>query len=219
MRIESEFTVAASPEQAWAALLDMEDLASCLPGANLARREGEEVYGGGISVAVNGSRLECSGTLRPIDADEDERETSIRIQGREAHGLAIGHGTLQGRVAPANGSTRVALRADLDLTGQTAEDAAIRDGAAELLDQFASRLEERIVNRPAEPRPSRAEGPRAAPEPERAREEAPTPRAGPAPAMRRYGPVLGAIALLIALLAAVAGRRRRGLSVELRYRW
>jgi carbon monoxide dehydrogenase subunit G len=217
MRIENEFTVAVPPERAWAELLDVEDLVGCLPGGSL-RSDGEDVYRGGMSVALNGSRLECSGTLRPIDADDDERRASFRIQGREASGPAIGHGTILGEVTSANGSTRVALSAELDVTGHTAEPAAIETGARELLGEFARQLEERVVKRSDGPPPSRAQGPRAAPEPKPDRDETPAPGPELAPAMRRYGPVLGALALLIALVAALAGRRRRGFSVELRYR-
>jgi carbon monoxide dehydrogenase subunit G len=42
MKLENEFTVPASIDQAWAVLLDVPRVAPCLPGATVEEGQGEE---------------------------------------------------------------------------------------------------------------------------------------------------------------------------------
>jgi carbon monoxide dehydrogenase subunit G len=224
MRIESEFTVDAPPERAWAELLDTEDLVSCLPGASLKRLGREDVFQGPVELGGNGASVAVRGTLRPIDADEDERQASFRLLGHQAEGPASGKGILEGRVAAANGTTLVALVADLDVTGQTARPEVVEGEARRLLDGFADQLRSRVQSRADEPAP-RAE--RAAPSAAGAGDTAAAaaaPAAGrlpsvePADAMRKLAPALVALALIAALIAVLVGRKQRGFSVAFRYR-
>jgi carbon monoxide dehydrogenase subunit G len=220
MRIESEFTVDAPPERAWAELLDTEDLVSCLPGASLKRLGREDVFQGPVELGANGSNVALRGTLRPIDADEDERQASFRLLGHQAEGPASGKGILEGRVAASNGTTRVALVADLDVTGQTAKPEVVEGEARRLLDGFADQLRSRVQSRADEPAP-RAEpaaGTREPAAPAAAPAESRLPSVEPADAMRKLGPALVALALIAALIAVLAGRKPKGFSVAVRYR-
>jgi len=220
MRIESEFTVDAPPERAWAELLDTEDLVSCLPGASLERLGREDVFQGPVQLSANGSSVAVRGTLRPIDADEDERQASFRLLGHQAEGPASGKGILEGTVAASNGATRVALVADLDLTGQTATPEVVEGEARRLLDGFADQLRNRVLSRTDEPAPraERAAGAREPAAPAAAPAESRLPSVEPADAMRKLGPALVALALIAALIAVLAGRKPRGFSVAFRYR-
>jgi carbon monoxide dehydrogenase subunit G len=212
MRIEREFTVAAPLQRAWGELLDVEDLAACVPAAQLSRLDGENVYGGDVTLEVGDSKIGLRGTLRPVDADDDEHVASVRVRGREIAGPAIGAGTIESRLAGENGSTRVKLSADLRLTGQRADDDAVERVAGELLDQFARRLEKRILERKPEPRA-------VAPEP------GPSPAGTAAGAAKDRLPSLGTPALasgaglLVLLLLALLGRRRKRFSLTISYRW
>jgi uncharacterized protein len=212
MRIEKEFTVAAPLERAWGEFLDVEDLAGCLPAGRFSRLDGEDVYGGDVTLELGGSKVGFHGTLRPLDADEDEHVASIQVRGREIAGPAIGAGTIESRLASDNGSTRVKLSADLRLTGQRAGDDAVQQAAGQVLDQFARRLEKRILDRQPEPRAPAA--PTAAPAPQA--EAAPGDGGGPslgAPA------IASGVGLLVLALLALLGRRRKRASLVISYRW
>lgn len=222
MRLEKEFTVAAPLERAWEELLDSADFAGCLPDAELHALQGA-LYERRLSLDLHGSGVKCVGVVRLVDADEDNHSATIRIHGHEAGGPAIGRGVIESRLMPADGSTRVALSAQLRLTGQRASAEQVEEVGRTLLDGFAKRLEQRMLERawhpevPEEPlAPERELPPREAPsavaEPE---------MAGAAPALtllREHGLLLGAIALVVAVVLAASGRRR-SVSLAITYRW
>jgi hypothetical protein len=91
MRIAKEVKVDVPPDVAWEELLDVGDLIGCVPGARM-KSLGDGVYRGAIDESIDGTRIACSATLRPIDTDLDERRASFRIRGRETAGPAIGGG-------------------------------------------------------------------------------------------------------------------------------
>jgi carbon monoxide dehydrogenase subunit G len=216
MRLEKEFTVSAPLERAWSEVLDVDDLVSCLPAARISRLDGEDVYGGDMTIEVDGTSLECRGTVRPLDVDEDEHVATIQLDGRELAGPALGAGTIETRVADGNGSTRVMLSADLKLTGQRADGEAVEQAAGRLLDEFARRVEQRILERKDEVPP--------APEPafeRRAPAAAPgegRPSAPVEEALR--GAALPSVAALLSLLLLVLlGRPRKRAYLVVKYRW
>lgn len=234
MKLEKQLSVGAPPDQVWAELLDVADLAGCLPGAEVRSAPGEPVVRGELTIGRNGGAVRCRGTVRPVDADEDDRTATLRIEGREIGGSALASGLLRGRVETENGRTRVIVTADLQLTGQRADPSAVEAEAQRTLDGFAERLEARLRERAREPRPA-AQGERAAEtEPARAPaaapavagDDAPSPadraRDGLASALggraQTYGLAAGAVAVLVLLVRALA-RPRRGVTVSLKYRW
>jgi carbon monoxide dehydrogenase subunit G len=230
MRLEKQLTVGAPPDQVWAELLDVADLAGCLPGAEVSAAPGEPVVRGELTIGSNGSTVRCQGTVRPVDADEDERTATLRIQGREVGGSALATALLRGQVGTADGATTILVSADLDLTGQRADPATVKAEAQRLLDGFSERLEARLRERAREPRPVPAAEPRR-PEPAATPAAAPDADAGaPLDAVRdglaatlggraqTYGLAAGAAAILVVLLRALF-RPRRHITVSLKYRW
>ncbi|MEA2269919.1 MAG: uncharacterized protein QOC64_2529 [Solirubrobacteraceae bacterium] len=230
MRLEKQLTVGAPPDQVWAELLDVADLAACLPGAEVRAAPGEPVVRGEMTIGRNGSSVRGRGTVRPVDADEDERTTTLRIQGREVGGSALATALLRGHVGTADGATTVLVSADLDLTGQRADPATVQAEAQRLLDGFSERLEARIRERAREPRPApeaaRPPEPASVPAGAASETDRPAPldaaREGLAAALggraQTYGLAAGAAAVLIVLLRALF-RPRRHITVSLKYRW
>jgi carbon monoxide dehydrogenase subunit G len=228
MRLERQLTVGAPPDQVWAELLDVADLAECLPGAELRTSPGEPGVRGEMTIGRNGSSVRCRGTLRPVDADDDDRTATIRIHGHEIGGAGLATALLRGHVDTADGATRVHVSADLDVTGQRADPATVQAEAQRLLDAFSERLEQRIRERTREPRPAPGDARR--PEPATVA-GAPGP-GGPSPVqaasaglagafdgrVQTYGLAFGAVAALIVLLRALIRPRKR-VTVSLKYRW
>ena len=227
MRLEKQLIVGAPPDQVWAELLDVADLATCLPGAEIRRSPGDPGVRGEITIGRNGSSVRCRGTLRPVDADDDARTATVRIAGREIGGSALGTALVRGRVDTADGATRLHVSAEVGLTGHRADPASVQAEAQELLDAFAQRLEERIGERAREPRPVPDDDRR--PEPATAGgTEGP---GSPSPAKAAAGTLAGALdgrgqvlGLAVGAIAALVmlralARPRRHVTVSLKYRW
>ena len=70
MKLEQSFTVAAPVEQVWAALIDVERVAPCLPGAEITGSDDEGAYHGTFTVKLGPTTAAYNGTLRLDEVDE-----------------------------------------------------------------------------------------------------------------------------------------------------
>jgi len=216
VRLERNFSVVAPAGRVWRYLMDVDAIARCVPGADLRALDGEKAYEG--TVTIGGIALR--GTLRAIDADEDERLSSFAVEAREAGGVAIGAGTVRGRVGPAKGATLVALSADLKLTGVRVTAEVVEHVGTEFLEGFARQLERRVLNDQGEAHASskRAHTDETRMQPAGAADVAPRLGTSPQAPDRKLTAAAGSVAaVLLGLMAARALRRsRRKLSVVIR---
>ena len=224
MILETDFTVPATPDRVWNALLDLDALGACLPGASLRPVDGDSTLQGAVRPQVNGSELPCIGTLRAVDADEDGRSASAALHVHQVGGPGFATALLRGKVAEADGGSRVAVSLDGRVAAPGVSEDASRPEAERLLGELAARLESSLAERAtqAEAAPAAPAAPIASPD------RSPLAAPAPAPSERRGPPVhpaaalgavgaAGAVALAAALLRGK--RTRRGAWVEIRYRW
>ena len=70
MRFEQSFEVDASPEQVWDALIDIERVAPCLPGAGVEGRNEDGSYDGRFNVKIGPTTASYAGKLKFENIDE-----------------------------------------------------------------------------------------------------------------------------------------------------
>jgi carbon monoxide dehydrogenase subunit G len=221
MRLETDFTVAAPADRVWSELLDLDALAACLPGSELRRVNGAGTLQGALRPRVAGAELECVGTLKPVDVDEDGRSASWLLRARQIDAPGFATSTLRCHVQDAGGATRLSLSAEGRIASTEVSEGEARPEVERLLGELGSSLERSLSERASRP-VAEAPGPETEPSGAPARPLAPAPRApapAPSPAAQLAAPAAagaGAIALALALLAR---RKRRGAWVEIRYRW
>ena len=223
MILETDFTVGAPPDRVLLALLDLEALGACLPGASLRPIDGDSTFQGTLRPRIAGSEVECVGTLRAVDVDEDGRSASAALRVRQVGGPAFATALLRGRLDEADGGTRVAVSVDGRLAATGVAEDECRPEAERLLGELAARLQSSLADRAARPAAEAAPepAPAAAPSPER------PPVAAPATEKRRALPVhpaaaVGAVGAAGAVVAAALLRSKRwrpAAWVEIRYRW
>ena len=73
MKLEQSFTVEAPVERVWAALIDVERIAPCLPGAEITGVDDTGAYQGTFSVKLGPTTAAYRGTLRLEAVDEAAR--------------------------------------------------------------------------------------------------------------------------------------------------
>jgi carbon monoxide dehydrogenase subunit G len=225
MLLETEFTVSAPADRVWAELLDLEQLGACLPGSALARVNGDQTLQGKLTPTVGSSPLDLVGTLRSVDIDEDGHSASCLLRVRDAAGPGFATGLLRARVDGSNGAARVSVTLDGRLAATGVSEDSARAEAERLLGELAQNLERSLGERASRaPRPAAAPPAAAAALPSRA----PAPRPAEEPPAAPSAPSLpapiaraGAAGLVALLLALLFGRRfrRRGVWLEIRYRW
>jgi uncharacterized protein len=218
MKLENSFSVAAPLDQTWRTLLDIERVATCLPGAKIEPSDEDGVFRGAMKIKLGPMTVDYRGTARLQDVDEDTHTASIAVQGREAKGQGTAAAIIENRLEPQNGSTKVVAVTDLKITGRQAQfgRGIMEDVANTMMGEFAKRLEAEIKSgvpssEPAAAGPAAA-GPQAPPSGAQQRDEPEALDVGNVlartPAIRYAG--VGAVVLaLLALLVSAALRDRK----------
>ncbi len=225
MKLENEFTVPASLEQAWQVLLDVERVAPCLPGAAIEGTDGD-AHKGTMTIKIGPIKTQYSGTVRIEEADEAAHRAVMRAQARDSRGQGTAAATITSTMEEVEDGTRVHVETDLRVTGPAAQfgRGVMQDVSAKLMGRFADCLAEEMAGASAtgvasgetagerpEPPPGpagdSAEEAARAPEPRRTEDVLDLGAASRGALLKRVGPVAAGLVLLIVWLGI---RRRRG---------
>lgn len=154
LRLENEFVVSTSVEHTWSVLLDVERVASCLPGATVEPGEKDGTFTGSMRVKVGPMSISYTGVGRIESVDELARTAVFNLEGREVRGQGSASALLTSTLLPeGDHSTRVCVQTDLSLTGRPAQfgRGILQDVTASLLSDFAVCLSERMAEQDAAP--------------------------------------------------------------------
>jgi len=196
MKLEHDFTVPAPVDEAWKALLDVEKVAPCMPGAALTSVDGDD-FTGTVKVKVGPIQVTYKGQARFVEKDEAAHRVVIEASGKEARGSGTASATVTARLTAQGNETRAEVVTDLNITGRPAQfgRGVMADVGAKLIGQFADCLAEELGggndsgSTVAEPTASSPAEPASKAEPVETGSTAPlppttsaTPEAAPAPA-------------------------------------
>ena len=181
MRFENSFVVEAPSEEVWEALLDVERVAPCMPGAEVLERTGEDTYKVGIKVKLGPIAMQYRGEVEIVERDPVTRTAVMSAKAKETRGQGFANATIHMSLSGNGSSTEGKIETDVQLSGKAAAmgQGVIADVSATLVDTFAANLAEMLSG-----------------------SEAPEPTTAPVPAKEQSLPV-GAIATSV-----VKGRLR-----------
>ncbi|MGW1893779.1 SRPBCC family protein [Streptomyces sp. NPDC002004] len=198
MELNHEFTVPVPVDEAWRALLDIERVAPCMPGATVEAFDGRTVTGK-VKVKVGPINLTYGGTAVIEEQDDTAHRLVLSATGKEVRGQGTARATVTGTLAEhGDGGTLVSVRTDLSVTGRPAQfgRGVLAEVGDKLVGRFADCLSEKLA-RPAEENP----------EPPAEAEPIDLVRAAGAPVAKRAA-VAALVAAVIAALVAILWRRR-----------
>jgi carbon monoxide dehydrogenase subunit G len=152
VKLTNEFTVGAEIETVWRALLDMEGVAGCLPGATIEATDEEDTYRGSMRVKIGPMTVAYQGTATLSEVDDSAHRAVISLRAREAKGQGTALASITNVVEPSDGGTRVRAETDLKITGAQARfgRGVMEDVAGRVLKDFSGCLERKLTA-PAEP--------------------------------------------------------------------
>jgi carbon monoxide dehydrogenase subunit G len=216
MKVESRFQVGSPIERVWEALLDLERVAPCLPGARILERTGPDAYSFAMKVKVGPVQVEYLGDLRVLARDPAARRAVLEGKAREARGQGGASGQAELRLAEEGSATRGEVAAELQIRGRVATlgRGILQDVADKLCETFAANLAAMLAGsaEPAPPAPDPVGGAPSAPAPRAASPPA-SASAPPAPvaagASRAPGAAPEALPALELLARVAAGRLAR----------
>ena len=145
MKIENEFTVSSPVDEVWKALLDLELVAPCLPGAALTEQVGDD-YKGTMSVKIGPITAKYNGTVSYSEVDEENHRAVITANGKDARGQGTASAVITSQLEKVSDGTKVSVETDMKLTGKAAQfgRGIAQDVAGKIMGRFSECLEERV---------------------------------------------------------------------------
>jgi carbon monoxide dehydrogenase subunit G len=141
MDLEHSFIIPVPPEQAWQALLDVEQVAPCMPGATVDDFDGE-VISGKIKSKVGPVQMTYAGKARFTEKDEATKTVVLEASGKETRGSGTASATIRSSLQDENGQTRVLVRTTMTVTGRPAQfgRGVMAEVGGRIIGKFASNL-------------------------------------------------------------------------------
>jgi carbon monoxide dehydrogenase subunit G len=141
MDLEHSFTIPVPPEQAWQILLDVEQVAPCMPGATVDKVDGD-VISGKVKVKVGPVSLTYAGSARFTEKDEKTRTVVLDASGKETRGSGTAAAKVTSSLQDEGGQTRVVVRTSMTVTGRPAQfgRGVIAEVGGRIIEKFATNL-------------------------------------------------------------------------------
>ena len=156
MRMEQSFEVQAPVPQVWAALIDLERVAPCLPGAAITGHDEDGTYHGTFSVKLGPMTAAYNGTIRIEDIDEAAHRATLKAKGTDKRGQGGANATIVNTLSEREGVTVVEAVTDFNITGRLAQfgrGGIMEDVSNRLMREFATCLSSRLGEAPPAPEP------------------------------------------------------------------
>ena len=146
MQLESSFTVRADPDTTYAFLLDVNQVAACVPGVSSVEATGSDSFTGTLKVKVGPIGVTYRGTATITDRDPAARTATIAADGTEGVGAGRVHADARMLVLPEADGSRVTITTDLAIAGRLAQfGRGIIDGVAKrIVGDMARCIETRL---------------------------------------------------------------------------
>jgi uncharacterized protein len=160
MKMQQTFEVNAPIDTVWAALIDVEHVAPCLPGANITGRDEEGNYTGEFTVKLGPTTANYRGTLKITETDEAAHRAVLSARGTDKRGQGGANATIVNTMESIDSGTRVIADTDFTITGRLARfgrGGMIEDISNRLLREFVQCLQARLetpAGEGAEPAPA-----------------------------------------------------------------
>jgi uncharacterized protein len=121
VRLSNSFTIARPVPEVYEAFLDVERVATCMPGSRLLGQPEPGTYEGEVKVKVGPLSVAYSGRLAVLEADEQRHTLTMRAKGREQHGAGDASAYVVAALTEHTGGTLVQIDTDLDIRGKVAQ--------------------------------------------------------------------------------------------------
>ena len=149
MEFDNSFEVPLPPAEAWKVLLDIKRIAPCMPGAELTEVVDQSTYRGKINVRLGPVALTFAGIVKFEQINGQAYTARVAAQGTDAKGRGGANAASVFRLEPAGVGSKVLVHTNLALSGAVAQYGRgvgiIQATAAQLMNQFATRLKEQLT--------------------------------------------------------------------------
>jgi uncharacterized protein len=152
VKLEHSFKVNAPLEKVWSRLIDVEQVAPCLPGAEITEAGDDGSYRGTFSVRLGPTTAVYRGELAMDEVDEAAHRVVMRANGQDKRGQGSAKASIVSSMSETGGVTTVDVETDFTITGRLARfgrGGMIQDVSNRLLRDFSDCLQKSIEAAPA----------------------------------------------------------------------
>jgi carbon monoxide dehydrogenase subunit G len=156
VKLTNEVHIERDPAEVFATLLDVERVATCMPGSRLLGKADDDTYEGEVKVKIGPLGVAYTGTVRFLEVDREARTAVLKASGREQHGQGNADAHVTARVVPDGTGAKVAIETDLMIRGKVAQfgRGVIGEVSQKLIGQFAGNVEQLLTSNGAATTPS-----------------------------------------------------------------
>jgi carbon monoxide dehydrogenase subunit G len=149
MELEHSFVIPVPPEQAWQVLLDVEQIAPCMPGATVDSFDGDEIKGR-IKVKVGPVSMTYAGTAHFTNRDEQARSITLEASGKETRGAGTASAMGRSSLSDEGGQTKVVVHTTMNVTGRPAQfgRGVMAEVGGRIIERFATNLAALLASGP-----------------------------------------------------------------------
>jgi carbon monoxide dehydrogenase subunit G len=157
MQLSNSFVIDRPIEEVYQAFLEVERVATCMPGSTLLGQPEPGTYEGEVKVKVGPLAVAYAGQLVVLEADDAAHRLTMRAKGREKRGAGNADAHVVASLAESAGGTFVQIDTDLDIRGKVAQfgRGVIGEVTDGIMQAFARNVEEMLrsggVPTPADP--------------------------------------------------------------------
>jgi carbon monoxide dehydrogenase subunit G len=121
IQLTDEFTIPVAPDRAYELLLDLQNVAPCVPGGEIEAPDADGVYPGRVTVRLGPMKFSYEGTIRIAERDAEARTAVIEGVGKASGGADKARVRSVMEVTPEGSGSRVRMSTDLDIKGRAAQ--------------------------------------------------------------------------------------------------
>jgi uncharacterized protein len=121
MEITNSFAVKASPDVVYEFLLDVNNVVSCVPGAELSEVVDPNTFKGKVRIKVGPVTVSYNGTARITSRDAATRTATLEAEGKETTGSGSAQAKTVMSVAADGDTSTVTLATDFTVVGRVAQ--------------------------------------------------------------------------------------------------
>lgn len=143
MEFEHGFAVAAPIDAVWAAMIDIERLAPCVPDTRVIGRTGADSYDVEFTVAVGVLATTSEGNITLAERDDDAHREVLKVVAKDSDGATMADATLTIVLTQTADQTDAAIQSSVEIGGIAAliKDETFAEVAADKIRTFAANLE------------------------------------------------------------------------------
>jgi carbon monoxide dehydrogenase subunit G len=120
VKLEKRYELGVPAQHAWATLSDLESVASCMPGASLSEKTGDNAFKGSVKVKVGPATAQFGGEVEILSMDSANRSLVLKGKGADKGGSSASM-ELEASIEEADGQSVLVGIATVIVNGKFAQ--------------------------------------------------------------------------------------------------